>query len=169
MPLLFVIGAIALVVGPIMMLQPSKRQQTLIRLRQAASQRGIRVRLETHDGNNKSMAVYSLAWPMALDIEPFCLKRQKFSHKLHFLDDWHWDDDRRSPSRWSKPLQDIIKTLPQDIVGIEGNRQSFGVFWLEQNNQTTLAMIENLLRKSQQMLLNTITSREVNTTLESKS
>ena len=153
-PLLLIIGAVALILGPIVMLQPNRRQQELAKLRQAALQKGICVRLDNGDSKETPIAVYSLAWPVAVDIDHFYLKKQKFAHGLHFLDHWHWDGDGRPPENWLETLKKILQALPQDIVGIEGAKHSLGVFWLEKQQQTTLAMVDNLLRESQTALLN---------------
>ena len=152
-PFLFIAGAVALMLAPIMTLQPNKRQEELIVLRQAASQLGIRIHLDNSNRKKTAIAIYSLAWPTAVKIDHWCLKQQNFSHDLHFLGFWHWDDDNRPPESWLLSLKDILKSLPPDITGLEGTTGSLGFFWLEKKYQTTLATIEILLKQSQEMLL----------------
>lgn len=158
-PLLLITGVLASILGPIMMLQPNKRQRELAALRQLAVQRGIRVRLdmrlEKPGGRQQpAIAVYSLMWPTAVKTEHWLLKRQHFGHDLHFSNDWDWADEHRPPHSWLLPLKAIIMALPPDVVGLEGAIDSLGVFWLEKKGQTDLATIEKLLRHSQTMLLN---------------
>ena len=167
-PLLFIVGAVALILGPIMMLQPNKRQEELTVLRQAASQLGIRIRLDNSDRKKTAIAIYSLAWPTAVKINHWCLKRQNFAHDLHFLGCWHWDSDKRPPEAWLLPLKEILKTLPPDIIGIEGAIESLGFFWLEKKYQTTLATIEMLLKQSQEKLLKSTVSSATHIKFEPK-
>ena len=152
-PLWLIIGAIALMIGPLMMLQPNKRQQELTALRQMAAQRGIRIHLNKANGKHQSVAVYSLPWTTAVKTDYFCLIKQQFTHDLHFSGYWHWEGNGRPPSHWLVPLKNILELLSPDIVGMEVSEDSLGVFWLEKNRQTPLTNIENLLKQSQSILL----------------
>ena len=165
-PLLFIIGAIALMIGPLMMLQPSRRQQELTALRQMAVQRGIRIHLNKAIGKHQSVAVYSLPWPTAVKTGYFCLIKQQFAHDLHFSGYWHWHNDGRPPNQWLAPLGEILESLPSDIVGMEVAEDSLGVFWLEKNQQTPLTTIENILKQSQSRLLNVTAEVETDVTFE---
>ena len=155
-PLLLVIGAVALLLGPIMVLQPSSRQRQLAQLRQAALKRGISVRLDSSNKKAPPIAVYSLAWPISVKTGPFYLKKQDVAHDLHLLDYWYWEGDGCAPDSWLPPLTAILRLLPEDIVGIECTKHSLGLFWLEKRNQTTLDAVEDLLKKSQAILLDAI-------------
>jgi hypothetical protein len=165
-PLLFTIAAVALILGPIMMLQPNKRQRELTDLRWAASQLGIRIRLDNSDRKKTAIAVYSLAWPVPVKIDHWCLKRQNFAHDLHFLGFWHWSDDQRPPASWLVPLREILKSLPSDVTGVEGSIDSLGFFWLEKKYQTTLATIHVLLKQSQEKLLTSSVSSAIDVKFE---
>ena len=155
-PLFLVIGAIALVLGPIMVLQPNNRQRQLAELRQTALKRGISVRLDSSNKTASPIAVYSLAWPISVKTGRFYLKKQDFAHDLHLLDYWYWQGDGRPPNSWLPPLKAMLRLLPEDIVGIECTKHSLGLFWLEKCNQTTLDTIEDLLKQSQTILLDAV-------------
>ena len=155
-PLLIIIGTVALLLGPIMVLQPNSRQRQLAALRQAALKRGISVRLDSSNKKAPPIAVYSLAWPISMKTGRFYLKKQDFAHDLHLLDYWYWEGDGRPPDNWLPPLKEILQLMPEDIVGIECTKHSLGLFWLEKHNQTTLDAVEGLLKKSQAILLDAV-------------
>jgi len=149
LPVFIIIGVIALVVGPVMMMRPSHRQKQLIALRAAATAAGMRLRLDaqTPKGNNSNAAIYSLPWSEAQAITPWCLKRQAFSHEVHFHQQWDWSGEGRCPAAWEAALLDIVSQLGDDIVGIEADQYMLGIFWQEKGGLTRFKSLEAELNR----------------------
>jgi hypothetical protein len=142
-----IICTIALVVGPVVMMQPSQRDRKLSQLRLAAAEKGLRVRLATFNGpsGKQSLAVYSLALlSVETQRQEWTIQRQAFAHELHFEPQWDWMD-KQHPA--AKPLHSILhqylSSLDQSIMAIEMTQTSIGVYWTEKNIE--VAQIESLL------------------------
>lgn len=144
-----IVVAIAMVVGPIAMLQPSKRDLHLTDLRQAAAQKGIRVRLASlHLSSGKqSLAVYSLGLPTSdTPYDEWLLIQQSFEHELHFSGKWDWANrSQAAPARQHAAILEQVKQLDSHIVGIEVTQHSVGVYWSEKGAKVD--QIESLLHQ----------------------
>lgn len=149
-PLLLIIGAIALAVGPVMMMQPSQRIRRLTALRQGAAQKAMRVRLETMKvgSEKKEIAVYSLLLPSSdtpKTARPsWTLLKKEYAHGINFYGEWEWANPKHTaPPNHHNALRSIVDTLDESIVGIELSPNAVGVYWKEK--QRTIDDIEQLL------------------------
>ncbi|MFT6201705.1 MAG: hypothetical protein ACJATV_001329 [Granulosicoccus sp.] len=146
-PIIFVIGAIALAVGPVMMMQPSQRIRRLSALRQAAAQLSIRVRLSTITLplGKKELAVYSISLPTSDAVRPsWILIKQDYTHGANFHKDWDWESQKQTaPSLQHAILRDILDLLDDSIVGLEMTQNAVGVYWQEKS--LTIEKINQLL------------------------
>jgi hypothetical protein len=146
-PIIFVIGAIALAVGPVMMMQPSQRIRRLSALRQAAAQLSIRVRLSTITLplGKKEVAVYSISLPTSDAIRPsWILIKQDYTHGANFHNDWDWESQKQTaPSHQHAILRDILDLLDDSIVGLEMTQNAVGVYWQEKS--LTIDKVNQLL------------------------
>lgn len=128
--------ALAMMIGPIMIMQPSQRQRRLARLRELALECGLKVRtLNMPQGSVRAGEAVSLyCLPLSNEKpqkETWLLLRQAFSHGAHFKDDWDWADDREAPPAWHAALQQALAELPASVVAVEAGGFSLGVAWLE--------------------------------------
>lgn len=146
--------AIAMVVGPIALMRPSQRDQRLTALRQAAAQKGIRVRLAslTLATGQQALALYSKISQKADEsYTPWLLIQQSLEHDLHFSDHWDWADAKaQAPSHLQPALREYIESLDDSIKGIEVTKHSMGVYWKEQ--RLSIEQIDSLLDKLQMLL-----------------
>jgi type II secretory pathway pseudopilin PulG len=147
--IVIIVVTIAMVVGPVAMLQPSKRDRRLTELRQAAAQKGIRVRLASLQlaSGKQNLAVYSVSLPTSdTPYHEWLLIHQSFVHEMHFSGQWDWDNAQSpAPSHMHAGLQQYIQQLDQHIVGIEVTQHSVGVYWSERG--ATIEHIESLLQQ----------------------
>lgn len=155
---LFIFGAIALAVGPVMMMQPSQRTRRLTALRQEAAQRSIRVRLETltFAAEKKEVAVYSLLLPSSDKSKTsrvsWTLLKQDYAHGINFYGQWEWVSAKNT----AKPehhaaLQGIVDTLDNSIVGLALTPTVVSVYWDEK--RLTIDDIEQLLIRCRDQLV----------------
>lgn len=129
--------AIAMMLGPILIMQPSRRQRRLAQLRAAAAKQGVKVRMapmpEGTIRAGDSVAVYYRPWPdQKQHRQSWMMARQPFAHGLHFADDWDWVGRGRAAVAWHEPLRRLLPSLPGSVLAVEAGSGSLGLAWLEQ-------------------------------------
>ncbi len=127
---------VAIMVGPIMMMQPTKRQRQLATLRKSALAHGLKVRMMTMPPGSvqegESVAVYYHSWPDNKTLKnTWFLARQSFSHGAHFDDTWDWIDDKPAAAPWQAAIRAALPALPESVIAVEASSHSLGVSWLE--------------------------------------
>ncbi len=145
--IVFVILAIAMVLGPVMLMKPSGRQRQLASLRQQALERGLQSRISSVPSEISSytaaptIAVYQKRWQGARfnQASALLLHRTAFSHEIHFHGVWDWQGDERISLFPNEALKNGLDTLPDSVLAIEISTLGVGLFWLEKGSS-----IENL-------------------------
>jgi hypothetical protein len=152
---LIIIVTLSMVVGPVAMLRPSKRDGRLADLRQMAAQKGIRVRLASLmlSSGEKPLAIYSLSLPQSdIPHTQWLLVQQSFEHELHFWSKWDWNDKTAiAPLHLHSLLKQQIQQLDASILGIEVAPHSVGVYWLEKRME--IEQIDALLHTIKDMVI----------------
>ncbi len=129
--------AVAMVVGPVMMMQPSKGMATLAALRTHASQLGLSVHIPNRDdsGNRVNGAVYRMALPEVLRQRPhftgWRIARQRHAHGIHFHGVWDWVGKHGAPEAMASDVKQQLDALPESIVALECTSVGVGVQWDE--------------------------------------
>jgi type II secretory pathway pseudopilin PulG len=153
-PVIFIVCAIALAVGPVMMMQPSQRIRRLSALRQAAAQKALRVRLSTVtlSSGKTEVAVYSMPLPQTDAIRPaWVLLQQDYAHDVNFYQQWEWDNKKHiAPEAQHAFLRELLSSFDQSIIGFEVSQASVGVYWCEKT--LTIDDIETLLTSCKDVL-----------------
>lgn len=132
-----IIMVVALVVGPIMMLQPNAHQTRLARLRSLALKNGLQVHLAQNpaSGDPRQIAVYSFRLPPQnigrITLRPWCLSRQNLEHELNFFADWDWVGAGRPKREQRQDLRNWLLELPAPIRAVEVEEQMVSVYWTE--------------------------------------
>lgn len=148
-PIIFIVCAIALAVGPIMMMQPSQRSRRLSELRQAAAQKAMRVRLTTVtlSSGKQEVAVYSVSLPPTEAVRPsWVVLKQAYAHDVNFDDLWDWNNHKyAAPAHQHAALRDILSSVDPSIVGLELTQSTVGVYWQEKT--LTIDDVEALLTR----------------------
>lgn len=138
LPWIFVVVAVSLVLGPIMMLRPTIRQRRLALLRRAAQDDGLMVRVVPDPAleSRRFTASYALAWPAVKEkpvIESaWLLVRTNYTHGLHFHNRWDWKGSAAQLSHEQKiKLTNLLDELSDGIHAVEVNRQGVACYWDE--------------------------------------
>lgn len=130
---LFIIaGVVAMVIGPILMLRPSSRDNRLAKLRQKAAQSGLK--LTMFNQHERSVAIYIKTWPEQLDITPWSLLKGSLDHALHFDGTWDWED-QQAPKHWHGVIRDLLSAIDDEVIGISADSQGLGLHWKETSSQ----------------------------------
>lgn len=129
----------AMIVGPILLIKPSKRQQRIAQLRAKAPSLGLRVTLQTLNG--QSIAVYEKPWPrdeqQKFGGQEWLLEKQSYQHDIHFCDWWAWRGPEPSDAILAV-LKQRLADLPDAVVAVEANRLGLRCYWTERGNDATL-------------------------------
>ena len=128
---IIVVLVFAVVVGPVLWLQPSIKEK-MAALRQQAAQMGIKVRLERYE--DYPIAVYYLPLELPDDPDTFVLLQQSYAHEAHFFEQWDITAGSMTLSDGQQlSFKQYLQCLSPEIVGVELKVNAIGVWWREKN------------------------------------
>ncbi len=134
-PVIFIVLAIALVVGPVMMFKPSRRDRQLATLRQSAALEGVVVRLRELEvsGEKQAIAEYFLPFhDKRATRNDWLLIQHSFTHELHFSQHWTWENSQKQAATdVHRRLKDQISTMPESILGVGATSAGVYLLWRE--------------------------------------
>lgn len=137
----------AMIVGPILLIKPSPRQQRIAQLRTKAGSLGLRVSLQNHAG--QSIAVYEKPWPrneqQRYGGQEWSLERQSYQHEIHFNEWWAWKGNKPRADAVLAILQEKLTELPKGVMAIEANGLGLRCYWSEQGTEETLKQLAGWL------------------------
>lgn len=144
LPIVIILFAVILVIGPVMWLKPSSRDKKLAGLRQRAASSGLKVQIqplpESQGAGNA--AVYFSQWRNPRRLQSgWALELQRMSHELNFDGDWDWRKKREAPEAAKPSLKELIAMLPTDATAIFANDAGLGVQWHERSGEKGLDAI----------------------------
>ena len=135
-PILIVLLAIAMALGPVLMMRPTPGQRRLAAIRNEAIKRGLHVRL------NQALAQhadYVLPFPQkpARTPQTWALRKAKFEHALNFAGDWEWEG-QPLPDEQLGALKELIAKAPPGLGGLGVNPAEVYASWDEKLHQASL-------------------------------
>jgi len=147
-PLLIILLAVVLVIGPVMWLKPSSRDRRLASLRQAAASAGFRVQMQklpVSQGEGTA-AVYFSGWrnPRRLSTG-WGLEIKRMQHEMHFSGVWDWRNGRHAPEAAASPLRELLSQLPADSLAVLATEGGLGVQWRESSGDAGFKAIQHAL------------------------
>ena len=149
---IIVILVVAMMVGPIMMMQPSKSQKRLAALRQEAVTLGLHVNSSTlKETDGGSCWFYWLSLPEKSTVAPLFLERKPYAHGLHVAQFWAIESGVVD-SHFQSALEAYLGALPASVLGFEINAKALGVHWTELGGQDVLVALNNELQRLQKAL-----------------
>ncbi|MBX2857235.1 MAG: hypothetical protein KTR17_01115 [Cellvibrionaceae bacterium] len=142
---IFVVLAVAMIVGPLMMLRPSPRQTQLIKLRRLAVDKGLRVQMldrpvaggESLSTQSKPemVAAYCMQLQMASDSPlsdwRWMLVRTAFAHDIHLGGVWDWSEKQQAPAIDQQSLLVFLQSLPESVLAVRQDGEGIAVLWSE--------------------------------------
>ncbi|MFG6179247.1 preprotein translocase subunit YajC [Halomonas sp. THAF12] len=134
---LIIVVVVGLVFAPAMWLRPSPRQQRTMRLRDAAVQAGIQVRLEPsplHQDADR-LPAYRWVYPPQRPGPDFMLVRDAEASKAlkPFVAGWRWRKEplRPMPETVRRHFEALLARLPGDAVAVESGHDALVLWWDE--------------------------------------
>lgn len=144
--IVIVVLVVAMLVGPIMMLQPSRYQRRVAELRQRAAGLGLQVHISKY--GDEQVAAYQLPWhPSRRKRGSWQLSRSTYEHGLHIAGVWQWLTQQRPPKQLEKVLAEQLPELPESVVGVEGNGRGVVVLWRERGGEQQLQRLVEWMQK----------------------
>lgn len=146
--LVVLLGVVAMVLGPVMLLQPSAHERRLAGLRERARERGIAVSMQalprqaTDMEAPGRMPAYQL--PAAKGggpTQPWMLIRSAYGHESHFLEYWAWEGRGRASTREQQWLAEWLPRLPRSVKAVSGDVRGWSVYWTEAGSEESLEAI----------------------------
>ncbi|MDX1464554.1 MAG: preprotein translocase subunit YajC [Halomonas sp.] len=134
---LLIIVIVALVFAPVMWLKPSPAQRRMGRLRTAARQADVTVRLESPPlhGAGGTMAAYRWAYPQQHPGPDFVLVRDEAASASlkPFREGWRWRVEplRPLPAEAMERLEETLAALPGDALVLESGSLALTLWWEE--------------------------------------
>ena len=145
---LTLLGVLVMVLGPVMLLQPSTRDRRLNELRGGAQERGVKVTMQTLPsqatdlGDPDLVPVYRL--PAAKGGGPtrsWMLVRGVYQHEAHFLGDWVWQGRERASAEEQDCLTALLPGLPKSVRAVAGDAAGWSIYWMELGGDDALQTV----------------------------
>jgi len=149
MKYLWIVLAILAVLSPLMWLRPSPGQVRISRLRQRASQLGLRVQLvpaadAAEDDRRPSAVRYLMPLTTATGADPvagdWVLLRSERRGRPSDWPGWRWLRGE-APVATGAVLARAVTSLPNDVQAISRDQQGLSVYWLEKGAAEDLELI----------------------------
>jgi len=146
------LGVLAMVLGPVMMLQPSERDRQQEAVRRRATEKGLRVTLEalpkqaTDLTEPERLPVYRQ--PAAKGGGPardWMLVRAAYEHESHFMGMWAWQGKGRATPAERACLRQCLPRMPRSVRALSGDPGGWSVYWTEAGGDRALAVVEETL------------------------
>lgn len=148
LPLLIILFAVTLVVGPVMWLKPNARDRRLAGLRGNAAKAGLTVQMMPLPAalGEGTAAVYFRRWEDRRRLQTgWILERQRVEHEMHFSGYWDWRNGRAAPEAAWEPLRQMLPELPADACAIISTESGVGIQWRETSGVAGAEKLQSLL------------------------
>ncbi len=144
-PLVIVVLVIAMAVGPVMLMQPSKAQKRLAALRQEAVRLGLSVGSSTVKAPDGAPCwTYWLSLTEKNTRQAVLLERKNYEHGLHIAK--YWSVKRGDPADLPASIVSALTALPSSVYMFEINEHAIGVHWTELGGARVLEGIAKCLK-----------------------
>jgi hypothetical protein len=156
LPIVICLAAFALVIGPVMLMQPTPSQRREASLRKAAEGMGLRVQIlpiNTPLGKQTSHlgVCYSFAWPSVKSMpDTWELIQKKYVHDIHAFGDWDWNIKPNFDV--PKDIESRLKELSPKVYAVICTPQFLGCFWSELGTSDEVFEIGEWLKSAAIML-----------------
>ncbi len=146
MVITLVIGLIiAIILGPLLMIMPSRGMQKIAALRQHAREMGLLVQSHRHLAlpTEEQWMFYLHPWPSFTkneQITAWALIKKNYSHEIHLKGQWDFQGTIPHESI-AVVLKNHLEQLPEFVAGIEATSAGIGVYWNERGGDKILAIL----------------------------
>lgn len=149
--------AIALIVGPMMLLRPDPAQKNKENLRAIAAAKGVRFTIKqlpqqtTEIESPAPISVYFFAPSNQQQDDDWMLLRATYDHEILYLRGWEWQGDVRPPAAEQEVLKKYLPLLPDSVRAVSSGSKGICVYWSEKGGEEVLAQVLGLLQELKQL------------------
>lgn len=152
-----------MMIGPVLMMQPSRRDRKIAALRAKAADLGLKVTMQSQEGG--LTPVYEKRWPSLEKSKrvgvDWALERQTYAHGIHFADWWQWRGQSRPPTEVLAILQDRLPALPDSVSVVEATPLGLCCYWSEKGGEPLLLQLSEWLTQTAELMEPYIRRRSV--------
>lgn len=147
------LGVVAMLVGPSMMLQLHAGERRQGRLRALARDLGLRVsmgalpRRSTDMATPPQLAIYCLPRKNLKGASAWMLVRTAYAHEQHFLQHWDWANSGRPGAAELQRMEHLVPDLPASVAGLSAGQGGLCCYWNERGDDQTLLSLKEMLEK----------------------
>lgn len=135
-PIVIVLLVVAMMFGPIMLMQPTKEQRNSAALRTYAQAQGLQVSASKITSQDGSLCwFYGLSLAEKDQLPAMLLERKPYAHGLHVAQYWSFTSQKVEVSQ---EIEHFLQTLPSSMSAFEINAHAIGVHWNESGGQKSL-------------------------------
>lgn len=145
------LGVVAMLVGPNMMLQLQASERRQGRLRNRARELGLQVsmgalpRRSTDMEAPPQLAIYCLPRNAPKGVHSWRLVRTAYAHDQHFLQHWDWAGAGRPGADELQRLERLMPELPASVAGLSAGQSGWCCYWNERGDEQTLVNLRQFL------------------------
>jgi len=149
--IVMLIIAIALVLGPIMMMRPNPAQKNKETMRALARARGVHYSMRNLPRQPDQLEqpaavpVYFLPPVKTQNTGGWMLVRTYYQHEINFLGWWAWQGERRATNAELEVLMEYLPQLPDSVREVSAGGEGVYVYWEEKGGEAVLQQILALL------------------------
>lgn len=147
---IIILLVVAMIVGPVSMMQPSRSQRRREQLRGRAREMGLKVslqpppRLATDTEAPAAMPVYSL---ITCSAQPcWSLRRTEYAHESH-LNEWWQFVGAIPPEPVPSRIKRILSDLPPGVLALRMGSRQLEAFWRESGDEHAITQLLECLRE----------------------
>jgi len=149
--IIILIIAVALVLGPVMMLRPNPAQKNKEDLRTRARTRGVHFSMRNlprqpdEQEQPAAIPVYFLPPTKTQTSTSWMLVRTNYQHDINFLGWWAWQGQPRAIGAEIDVLTAQLPVLPQSVRAVSAGGGGVCVYWEEKGGEPVLQQILQLI------------------------
>ncbi|GGY71600.1 hypothetical protein GCM10011613_15520 [Cellvibrio zantedeschiae] len=154
--IIILVVVVAVILGPIRMMQPTAAQKTREKMRLMARARGAHYSMrnipQQADEQEKpaAMPVYFLPPAETQTEKGWMLVRANYQHEINLLGWWAWQGAARASDAELKVLHTYLPALPESVRALSAGSEGIYVFWNERGGEPVLEQVLQLLESLKQ-------------------
>lgn len=149
--IIILIVAVALVVGPVMMMRPNPVQKNKEHMRSLARAKGIHYsvrnipRQPDEQEQPPAIPVYFLPPTKTQTENGWMLVRANYEHEINFLGWWAWQGEARATNAEVEVLKEQLPMLSESIRALSAGGEGVCVYWNERGGEQVLQQVLQLI------------------------
>lgn len=149
--IVILIIAVALIMGPIMMMRPNPAQKNKENMRSLARTKGVHYSMRNlprqpdEQTPPPAVPVYFFPPTKTQNTTGWMLVRTHYQHEINFLGWWAWQGEQRATDAEIEVLKAQLPALPESVRAVSAGGEGVYVYWQEKGGDAALQQVLRLL------------------------